>query len=107
MYPPFPNVEQLRCMWEDMKSDIIDALEDISIPFSCDSAKTPEDAAEAMNDQVNNVLEKANDKFIEDWINPKKARDQEIQAHQDTLKCLQDLRNGLQERAANNGWKCD
>ena len=101
------HVEQLRCMWEDMKSEIIDALGDISIPFDCDSAKTPKDAAAAMNEQVNNVFEEKMADFMADWRDPNAEREQEKQAHQDTLECLQDLRNGLQERAANNGWKCD
>lgn len=101
------HVEQLRCMWEDMESDIIDALGDISIPFDCDSVKTPEDAAAAMSDEVKGVLKDLRDYFFTKWDDPKTAREQEQQAHQNTLECLQDLRNRLQEHAANNGWECD
>jgi len=99
------HVEQLRCMWEDMKSEIIEALSDISVPFDCEIAKTPEDAAAAMNEAVKDVLKEQRDKFFSEWYRPNTIRQQEIEAYQDTLECLQALRSSLLQHAIDNNWK--
>ena len=94
-------------MWEDMADAIRDLLNATTTPFVCDTAQTHEQAAEAMNSQMQFAIEEIRAVFWADWYNPDTIQEQEKAAHQDTLACLNDLRSTMQDKADNNEWNCN
>jgi hypothetical protein len=98
------HVEQLRCMWDDMKDDILGTLSGISIPFECETAETPAQAIQAMEDQLRHEMQSIHDLFGARWNDPKTIADQEREAHQDTLDCLNDLLEQIQNKAEELNW---
>jgi hypothetical protein len=98
------HVEQLRCMWDDLKVDILDALSGISVPFECDTAETPEQADQAMEDQLRDEMQLVHDRFWERWRDPDKMTEHEREAHQDTLDCFNDLLEQINNKAQEQNW---
>lgn len=98
------HVEQLRCMWDDLKEDILNALSGISIPFECDAAETPEQADQAMKDRLHDEMQLVHDRFWEEWRKPETLTEHEREAHQDTLDCLNDLLEQIINKAEELNW---
>ena len=98
------HLEQLRCMWEDMKSDMLGAISGTSIPFECNTADTPEKAIQAMEDQLRVEMQSIQDLFWARWYDSETIADQEREAHQDTLDCLSDLLEQIQNKAQELNW---
>jgi len=98
------HTQQLHDMLMQEGNQLLQSLSTISVTFDCDEAKTSEGAANIMQDDIDDLLSDQYDDFLVKWYDDDLAKEQETEAHQISLQCMQDLLAEIEAKAAANGW---
>ena len=98
------HAKQMEQLWNSYADEIRNALSAISVPFNCDTTRTPEDAGKSMASQVGAELDIVGGHFAKEWDKNVVANDKS--AYVASLKCLEDLKKQIQDMATANGWTC-
>jgi len=99
------HIQQLHDMLMQEGNQLLQSLSTISVPFDCDEAKTAAGAANILQDDIDQLLSDQYDDFLVQWGDDDLAKTHEIEAHQISLQCMQDLLAEIEAKIAANGWK--
>ena len=101
------HVKQLQDIWTNMTDKIQNNLTVVTLPFDCGKSKTPDGAGDQLKVQVGLARDKIRDSFNKIWNDSTTIREQEMEAHQESLKCLNELLAEIDKKIKDNNWeKC-
>ena len=99
------HIKQMQDTWSNTTANIQNDLNNITIPFDCDKSKAPEGAGDQLRIRVGLARDKARDSVNLIWYDPATIREQEKEAHTDSLKCLNELLAEINQKITDNHWE--